>query len=42
MAGKVSSADQQFAKQLLADLGLEKSLKNSQMSYLGESVSVSQ
>lgn len=27
MAGKVSSTDQQFAKQLLADLGLEKKLK---------------
>lgn len=27
MAGKVSSEDQQFAKQLLADLGLEKKLK---------------
>ncbi|WP_339261195.1 ABC transporter ATP-binding protein [Lysinibacillus sp. FSL K6-3209] len=27
MAGKVSSADQQFAKQLLADLGLEKKLE---------------
>ncbi|TKI49040.1 ABC transporter ATP-binding protein [Lysinibacillus tabacifolii] len=27
MAGKVSSTDQQFAKQLLADLGLEKMLK---------------
>lgn len=27
MAGKVSSANQQFAKQLLADLGLEKKLK---------------
>jgi len=27
MAGKVSSADQLFAKQLLADLGLEKKLK---------------
>ncbi|MFJ7668734.1 ABC transporter ATP-binding protein [Lysinibacillus sp. NPDC097195] len=27
MAGKVSTADQQFAKQLLSDLGLEKKLK---------------